>query len=177
MKMNTEADETKKGIKNQRGNSKEICFDQFSQNISQIKLYLGILLVLAFGGIIAISITGYLILREFPSPDEKISQNEYVYEFEYVNVRNQCEPDDDTWGTLYFFAAGWIDDIDDNEMMDAIEKAMGVNNCIRNELNNHMSGHGEDGWKLISIETMDPVEYDLGFEYVYRLVWERTVSK
>lgn len=90
----------------------------------------------------------------------------FEYEYEIVNTRATCEPDLATWAELLSLSIGASD-------KEAAQKAAAILQCTQAQLQSRLSQRGEDGWRLVTFETLSPAEYDLGIEYTYRLVWER----
>lgn len=96
----------------------------------------------------------------------------YQYEYEIVNTRTECEPDMETWLRLYT-ALNYGDLASDVDMDEVYAEGAEIANCTAENVQDYISRRGENGWRLIAFEALQPQTYDLGVEYSYRMIWER----
>ena len=99
------------------------------------------------------------------------STSAYEYEYEIIDTHTACEPDLETWQQMLELFYG--ESQDKTSYDSAVEKAKSIVACNETELQAALATRGDEGWRLITFDTITPGQYDLGIEYTYRLVWER----
>lgn len=97
----------------------------------------------------------------------------YDYQYQLVNTRTACEPEYETWLTLYNAFTYPETVLEQSDIELAYAEATKIVECTAGAVQGVISQRGADGWKLITFEALQPGVYDLGVEYIYRLVWER----
>ncbi len=94
----------------------------------------------------------------------------FTYDYEIVTTGTVCAPDRETWNLIMEFRFG---ELEAAQAEAAAQKAEEILACIQTQLESHLNGRGAEGWKLIQIEAFAPSDLDLGFEYTYRMLWEK----
>jgi len=97
----------------------------------------------------------------------------YEYEYQIINTRRACEPDYETWLKLYEAITHPESVLDQSEMELAYAEASKIVTCTASAVQGVIAERGAEGWRLVAFEALQPGAYDLGVEYIYRLVWER----
>ena len=93
----------------------------------------------------------------------------YQYEYETVNTRADCGPDDQTFAGLLAYSLNPTPSGYDS----IAQKVAAIVSCTQNRLQDRLSQRGAVGWKLVAFEALTPTQSDFGIEYSYRLVWEK----
>lgn len=106
-----------------------------------------------------------------PSPAAPII---YEYQYEVVNTRSDCEPDNlillETDFRLLLIGISTERYEDYEEAASVLRQAV---ECTKSEIQTHLSGMGDNSWNIVSFETQPPIEGEVGIQFLYRIVWER----
>jgi hypothetical protein len=97
----------------------------------------------------------------------------YEYEYQIINTRRACEPDYETWVQLYSVYTYPEGVMEQSEIEAAAAAASKIVTCTAGAVQGVIRERGAEGWRLVAFEALQPGAYDLGVEYIYRLVWER----
>lgn len=101
-------------------------------------------------------------------PEEKIN---YTYQYEYISTRSQCGLTDDEYYLVSLTNS--IEGSPQEVYAESQKIATRTFNCITESISTHLSNKSNEGWRLVSINNLQPSQIDLGFEFDYRLVWEK----